>query len=52
MIVAATTAGSSGAVLRTVMALPRKSMFSTYVPGATMTLSPSEAAAIADWMVG
>src|SRR5688572_14545902 len=37
--------------LATVIALPRKSMFSTYVPGATRTMSPGTAASIACWMV-
>src|SRR5262249_36989566 len=35
------------ATLRTVMALPLKSMFSTYVPGHTRTVSPSAAALMA-----
>jgi hypothetical protein len=39
-------------VLLTVIALPRKSMFSKYVPAATTTVSPLRHASIADWIVG
>jgi len=38
--------------LVTVMALPSKSMFSVYVPGATNTVFPFAAALIAAWIVG
>lgn len=38
--------------LVTVIALPLKLMFSYYVPGATSTVSPLEAALIAAWIVG
>src|SRR5262249_39272582 len=38
--------------LITVMALPRNLMFSEYTPGATRTVSPGAAAAIADWIAG
>jgi hypothetical protein len=36
----------------TVIALARKSMLSWYTPGATSTVSPDPAAAIAAWIVG
>ena len=39
-------------VLRRVMALPLKLMFSTYGPGATTHSSPSRAASMQAWMVG
>jgi len=39
-------------VLATVMALPWKLMFSTYVPGPTITVSPFTATLIAAWIVG
>src|SRR5918994_14390 len=38
--------------LSTVIAFPWKLMFSTYVPGATRTLSPAAATSIAPWIVG
>ena len=38
--------------LLTVMALSPRPILSGYVPGATMTSEPSQAALIADWMVG
>jgi len=37
--------------LRTAMLLPRRFRFSTYVPGATRTVSPAVEASMADWMV-
>src|SRR6266850_446009 len=43
---------SGPASLVTLIALPEKLMFSTYVPGATSTASPFTAASIADWIVG
>lgn len=39
------------AELRTSIVLPLKSMRSWYVPGATTTVSPSEAASMPAWMV-
>ena len=51
MMVLATTAGSSGSMLRTVILLPRKLMFSYQVSGGTMTVSPCEAASMASCMV-
>ena len=47
MIVFSTTPASFGSVLRTVMALPKKLMFSKYSPSATITTSPGFAALIA-----
>jgi len=39
-------------LLVTVIFLPRKVMFSAYVPGSTSTTSPLTAALMAAWMVG
>ena len=51
IIVDATTLGSFGLTDRTVTAFPRKSIFSWYVPAATVTTSSSLASSIADWML-
>jgi hypothetical protein len=44
--------GSLGLLERTITALPRKSMFSKYRPGATIIVSLLKARLIACWMDG
>ncbi len=51
MIVVATISGSSGSVLVRVMFRPLKFIFSRYVPGLTITVSPSLQSSIAAWIV-
>ena len=46
-MVLSTTAGSRGSVLVTVTALPLSPMFSTYVPGNTVTVPPAAQASMA-----
>ena len=45
------TVTSGPSWLLRVIALPLKLMFSTYVPGLTMIVSPGDAASIAPWIV-
>jgi hypothetical protein len=52
MIVVLTTVALVGCVDRRIIFLPPKFMFSTYLPGETMTSSPSLDASIPPWIVG